>query len=223
VDVQILDHAGFVPDPVPHRPAVHDHDLLAPVRPPGRRGQPEPAPCRDVLDRCGERLGGDVVALVDDDEAVLRKEPGKVAGTDERLQCREVDPAGELRLLPAAELADLLGAEAEVLAEPFPLLVHQRGPVHPDKRRHPVPGYQGASHDRLAGSGWRDQDTRVVLGDGVHRRLLLLPQQAAKRDIEPVRDRAQVGDVQAAARLPASAAARSAIPRGRNRRSTDSS
>jgi hypothetical protein len=53
-----------------------------------------------------------VVAFIDDDEPVLREDLRGVVGPGERLQRCEVYPAGEFRLLAAAELADLPRAEA---------------------------------------------------------------------------------------------------------------
>ena len=83
-----LDGPGL--DLVAGRSAVEADDrfeLVAPVR---GGGQAEPSSAAGGLDAGGERHGGEVVALVDHDEAV-GVEHGRVAAAGEALEHRDVD------------------------------------------------------------------------------------------------------------------------------------
>lgn len=76
-------------------------ELVAPV---GGRGEPEPAAGRDLFDGVCEPGRGNVVAFVDDDEAVIGGENGDVVAAGEGLQHRHVYGAADLRAT-ATELA----------------------------------------------------------------------------------------------------------------------
>ena len=91
-------------------------ELVAAVR---GGGQPEPAPCRDLLDRVLERGSRDVMAFVGDDQAVPGGQLRDVAAAGQGLQSDDVDGAAQLG--PAA--AELPGFDAEELGDPGPPLV----------------------------------------------------------------------------------------------------
>ena len=57
-------------DGVPDRSHLHGDQVVELVAAVRGGGQPEPAPCRDLLDRVLERGGRDVMAFVGDDKAV---------------------------------------------------------------------------------------------------------------------------------------------------------
>src|SRR5579859_2228815 len=94
----------------------------------GVGGQPEPAPCRDLLDRVLERGGRDVMAFVSDDKAVPGGQLRDVVAAGQGLQGDNIDGAAQLG--PAA--AELPGFDAEELGDPRSPLVRQRLPVHQD-------------------------------------------------------------------------------------------
>jgi hypothetical protein len=55
---------------VPDRSGLHGDQVVELVAAVRGGGQPEPAPCRDLLDGVLERGGRDVMAFVGDDQAV---------------------------------------------------------------------------------------------------------------------------------------------------------
>jgi hypothetical protein len=59
-------------------------------------GQPEPALCRDLLDRVLERGGRDVMAFVGDDKAVPGGQLWYVVAAGQGLQGDDIDGAAQL-------------------------------------------------------------------------------------------------------------------------------
>ena len=87
-------------------------ELVPPVR---GGGEAEPPPGPGPLDARRERDGGEVVALVDDDEPVA-VEHRRVVAAGQALEHRDVDHAGR-PVLAAADLADLFLRETKVFGE----------------------------------------------------------------------------------------------------------
>lgn len=94
-------------------------ELVSSVR---RRGEAEPAARGDLLYRVLERCGRDVVAFVDDDEAVAGGKFGEVVLPGKGLQGGDVDDAGGLG---AAAAAALPGLDSQVLLDAGAPLVGQ--------------------------------------------------------------------------------------------------
>ena len=93
-------------DGVPDRPDLQPDEVIELVATVAGRGQSEPAPGRDLGDRERERSCGHVVALVDDDKAVVLGPRGHVVVSSEGLEGCDVEHAGGLGPAAAA-LSDL--------------------------------------------------------------------------------------------------------------------
>ncbi len=104
---------------------------------------------------------GQMVALVDHDQAVVGEERFEIVYRLEALDHCQVDDAGQPSPAAAA-LTDLLGREAEEGRELRAPLVEQRLAVSEDERRQFALRDERARDHRLAGSGRRDKDAVVV-------------------------------------------------------------
>jgi hypothetical protein len=135
----------------------------------GRGGEPEPAAGGDLLDGVLERGGGNVVALVDDDEPVPGGQGSDVVAAGQGLQHGDVDDAAGLG--PAA--AELAGLDAEQVADPGAPLVGQCLAVDQHQGGGHVSG-DGRTGDHSLARPWgRDEHAEVVPDDRVQRGLLL--------------------------------------------------
>src|SRR5215510_3881803 len=103
-------------DGVPDRPHLHSDQVVELVAAVRGGGEPEPAPCRDLLDRVLERGGRDVVAFVGDDQAVPGGQLRDILAAGQGLQGDDIDGAAQLG--PAA--AELPGFDAEELGDSGP-------------------------------------------------------------------------------------------------------
>ena len=115
---------------MPGRPGLHGDQVVELVAPVWGGGKPEPAACRDLLDRvleCGSR---NVVTFIGDDQPVTGGQRGDVVLAGEGLQGEDVDSPAELR----AAAAKLPGLHAEELTDAAAPLVGQRFAVNQDQR-----------------------------------------------------------------------------------------
>lgn len=147
-------------DLVADRTAPLDDQLVEVVPAVRRRGQAEPAADRDLLDRALEGERRQVVALVDDHQAVRAGELGQVGPL---AQGRDVHDAGA-SVLTAADLA---GRDTEELQQSGHPMVQQRFAVYQDERGDGVPRHQGAGDHGLAGTWRSDQHPQLLGGQHV--------------------------------------------------------
>ncbi|OSY34574.1 hypothetical protein BG845_06727 [Pseudonocardia autotrophica] len=169
-------------------------ELVAPVR---GRGQPEPAPGRDLAHGVVERRGRKVMTFVDHDEAVTGGQRRQVVAPSEGLEGHHIDRAAQLR----AAATELARDDAEVLGQPRPPLISEGLAVDQHQRRGGVPGDQRARDHGLTYPGRRDQHPVVVIGevgDGVG---LVVPQRRSEIELLRRAVRAPVVDLQRAAGL----------------------
>jgi hypothetical protein len=115
-------------DGVADRADLHGDEVVELVAPVGGGGQAEPPPRSYLPDGVLERGGGDVVALVGDDQPVPGGQLRDVVAAGQCLQRDHVDGAPELG--PAA--AELPGLDAEELSDPGPPLVGQCLAIYQD-------------------------------------------------------------------------------------------
>jgi hypothetical protein len=115
-------------DGVADRADLHGDEVVELVAPVRSGGQPEPPPGADLPDCVLERGGGDVVALIGDDQPVPGGQLRDVVAAGQRLQRDHVDGAAQ----PGPAAAELPGLDAEELADPGPPLVRQRLAIHQD-------------------------------------------------------------------------------------------
>ena len=80
---------------MPDRSHLHGNQVVELVAPVRGGGQPEPAPCRDLLDRMDERGGRDVMAFVVGDQAVPGGQLGNVVAAGQGLQGDDIDRAAQ--------------------------------------------------------------------------------------------------------------------------------
>ena len=208
-----FDGGGF--DLVAGRAALEPDQGFEPVAPVRGGGQAEPASRPGALHARLERDRRDVVALVDDDEAVV-VEDGRVVAAGEALDHRDVDHSGRA-VAAAADLADLRGVEVEVLGESGAPLVDEFLAVDDHQRRHLVVGDHRAGHHGLAGTRWGDEHAEVVARPGPRPRW---PAGVAAFQSNPTSIGADVGPVVDRCRggcrgSTSSCATRSVSPRGR--------
>ncbi len=117
-------------DGVPDRPGLHGDQVVELVAPVRRGGQPEPAACRDLLDRVLERGSWNMVAFIGDDEPVTGRQRGAIVSAGKGLQGDDVDGPAEL----CAAAAKLPCFHAEELTDAATPLVSQRLAVNQDQR-----------------------------------------------------------------------------------------
>ena len=114
--------------PVSLSSAIHRDELFKMIPPVGGRGQTEPVSHRHLTHDTLEGDRGDVMALIDDDEAIRLGDLPYVLPTSEALRHRDID--GALRLVAAAaKLTDLLGGNPKVLSETVSPLLDQGLPI----------------------------------------------------------------------------------------------
>ena len=154
---------------MPHGPELPRDDLLQPVSPLRRRGQPQPASRRDLPHHPLDRRRRHVVALVHDHQPVPGRHLDHIVPPCQRLHRRNVDHTPAL-LAAATELPRLDTQQVRDLPAP---LLGQGGPVHQHEGRHPDAGRIGAGDDRLAGPRRRHEHPEVV-ADQVSQRLGLI-------------------------------------------------
>ena len=170
-------------------------ELVATVR---GCGQPEPPPGGNLAHGVLERRGGEVMALVDHDEAVSSGQLRQIIAPRQGLQRHHVDRAAQLR----AAAAQLARGDAEVLGQPRPPLIGEGLAVDQHQRRGVVPGDQRTGDHGLARPGGRDQHPMVMfgeVGDGVG---LVIAQRRGEHELLRRALRAPVVDLQRAAGLP---------------------
>src|SRR6266508_1561117 len=109
---EIVGRAFAARNPVADRPTLHGDDLLQTVSSVRGGGQAEEVAGRRLSNVRLERDGRQVVALVDQDQAVAAEERLEVADGFEALNHRKVDDPAQ-SAPSAADLADLLRGEAE--------------------------------------------------------------------------------------------------------------
>ena len=182
---------------MPDRSDLHSDQVIELVAAVRGGGQPEPAPCRDLLDRMLERSGRDVMAFVGDDQAVPGGQLRDVVAAGQGLQGDDIDRAAQLG--PAA--AELPGFDAEELSDPGPPLIRKRLPVHQDESGDLMRGDDRARHHGLARSGRRDQHPQIVPGQDLDGRLLRPGQHGRAGEGLRGAGRALIGQVQLAACL----------------------
>ena len=184
-------------DGVADRAELHPDQVVELVTPIRGGGKTEPAPCGDLPHRVFERGDRNMVALVDDDQAVAGAEIGNVVCAGQALQGGDVDGAGGLG--PSA--AALAGLDAEQVVDAGPPLVGEGLAVDQHERRHAVGGDQCAGDDGLARAGWRDQHTEVMGSQYVVRGLLIGIEGRCEIECMRLSRAALVGEFQAAAGL----------------------
>lgn len=94
---------------VPDRAELESDQVIEPVSALGRCGEAEPVAGRDGAYRGLERRGWDVIALIDNHQAISAEEFREVIAPDERLVGRYIDDAGEL----GASASELAGFSVE--------------------------------------------------------------------------------------------------------------
>jgi hypothetical protein len=119
-----------------------------------RRGEPEAVARGAAVDHRVERAGGDVVGLVEDEQAEAAEERVELRGLPAHERLDDGDGHGRRALLA---IADEPGLEAQlVLQLPEPLLGEVEG-VDEDERRRAQLGDRAHAHARLAATA-RDDD-----------------------------------------------------------------
>jgi len=190
--------AGGGADRVSHGSELGVDELIELVAAVGGCGQPEPVPRGDALDGAGVGRGGQVVALIDDDQPVLGG-PAGVHAPAQLLEQSNIYDAGGLGP-PAAELT---GRDAQVLLDPCPPLLGQDLVVDQHQGRQAPGGDQCAGHDGLAGARWCLQDAEVMTAEDGDSGLLLGGEGGRAGEAVRLTDGAGVlGDLQAAAGFP---------------------
>ena len=139
-----------------------------------------------------------MVAFIDHYQAVAVQQGRRVIVAGQCLQHGQVDHPGA-PAFAAADLADLLGRQREVGAQPLLPLAEQRCPVDQHEYRCDVAGDQRAGHDCLAGSRRGDQYPELMAGHHLHRFLLdLIAQCPVERQVQPSGHRPGIADFQTA-------------------------
>ena len=128
--------------------AIHRHQYLETVPPVRRRGESEPMAHRYLAHDSFECHRRDMVAFVDDHEAVASCEVGDVVVTGEALDHREVDHAGR-PFTSTTDLANLLRVEIEVRQHSIPPLFDERLPVHNHESGRSAPSQDGTTDHGL--------------------------------------------------------------------------
>ena len=126
-----------------------------------------------------------MVALVDDDEAIVFEEFVGSFLAGDALDHGNVDGSGWF-VLPAADHADVVVVEAEVFAETLAPLGEQWFAVDQDEGWLSVVGDDGAGGDRFAGAWWCDDHGEVVVDDGVEGGLLVGEECAGEVEVDVV-------------------------------------
>ena len=177
------------------------------------RRQTEPATSRNLTHGVLERGRWNMVAFVDDDEPIPRRQRGEVVTTRKRLQRGDVDHAPSL----GSSTTTLTGLLAEQLIDTGAPLVGKGLTVDEYQGRHPVGGDQGTGDHRLAGTGRGDQYAEVVSRQSVDGRPLFGVKRGREIECVELSLTALVDQLQT---LPASSTrsrSRSRSPRGRIR------
>ena len=157
---------GLCARPETHRAALHEHDgVVAVLARHGRRQPqhvPDLCPARDLLEAdCGE-----MVALVDDEMAVVGDDVVYLVAAHEALDDGNVNDA--CGLAPAvADPPDSGGGQIEERSEPRHPLVHELAAVNEDEGVGFAGGQQRCRDDRLAERGSRRQHTGVMFDQGM--------------------------------------------------------
>jgi hypothetical protein len=146
---------------MPDRAALHVDDRLVAVAPVGSSRQPDDEACPRLGEHSLERDGGKVVALVDDDVAVVRDEFVDLVVADEALDHGHVDPTRHAAL-PAPDLADRFRLHAEEHGELRPPLIEQGLAVDQDQRAAPASLREVGADHRLPSSRGSDENPRLV-------------------------------------------------------------
>ena len=163
---------GLRARPEPHRTALHEHDRMVAVLARHGRRQPQHVldlrPARDLL----EADGGEMVALVDDEMAVVGDDVVHLVAAHEALNDGNVyDACG---LAPAAaDLPDGGGGQIQERPEPRDPLVHELAAVNQNEGVGSAGGQQRCRDDCLAERGSRRQHAGVMLQQGIGGRRLL--------------------------------------------------
>ena len=118
-----------------------------------------------------------------------------LVATDEALDHRHVDPAGNL-VLASADLTDVFGCEVEKDGQLDPPLVEKLRPVDQNQRAAPAACDQLRTDHGLARTRWCDEDADVVGEQGARGLLLHLGELAMKLNFDRVPVDAPVVDLQ---------------------------
>ena len=170
-------------DAVAHRAALHEDDRMVAVLPRDGGRQPQhvlrPRPPRDLL----EAVRGQVVALVDDEVAVVGHAVVHDALAHQALNERHVELPVGLRFPPPIRPIRLRGS-TEKRRQALHPLIEQLLSMHEHQRVDAALGDQPRGDDRLAEGGRGGQHTGVVRQQRVRGGLLFRPQFAVEDDIE---------------------------------------
>jgi hypothetical protein len=145
-------------DGVSDRAELVVNELVETVTPVGGRRQAYPPPRSDLTGGILERRGGQMMALVHEDQPVAGGQLRHVLATGQRLQGDDVDDSTQRR----SASAELACANAEDVPDPTSPLVRQGLAVHQDQRRDAMLGDQRATHDRLTGARFCDLYPELV-------------------------------------------------------------
>ena len=169
--------------PVSLRSAIHRDELFEMIPPVGSRGQTEPVPYRHLTHDTLEGDRGDVMALVDNDEAIRLGDFAQILPTSEALCHRDVD--GALCLVAAAaELTDLLGGHPEVLSETFSPLLDQRLPIDHYECGELAVGDDSAGDHGLARTWGRHEYTEMMWNERIQCTLLTVREIGPQGDVD---------------------------------------
>ncbi|OPZ01101.1 MAG: hypothetical protein BWZ09_02798 [Alphaproteobacteria bacterium ADurb.BinA305] len=144
-----------------------------PVLPIRRRGEAEPVPRGAAVDHRVERARGDVVGLVEDEQAEAAEEGVELRPLPAHQRLDDGHCHGRGALLAVAEQS---GLDAElVLQLPEPLLGEVEG-VDEDERRRTQLGDRAHAHARLAAAARNDDRALRDLGEPIDGDLLVVAQ-----------------------------------------------
>ena len=145
---------------VAHRPALHENNGMVAVLAFHGRRQPDDEPRFGPTRHLLEALGRQMMALVDDELAIVGDLVGNHALVDQALNEGDVDPPVRPSS-SAADAADRAGRQTEESRQPFDPLVEQLLPVHQHQRAYAAmcdepgrdhglaEGSRGGEHPRL--------------------------------------------------------------------------
>ena len=118
---------------MPDRPALHEDDRVVAVLPRDGRRQPEDEPRLRLARDLFEAVRRQVVALVDDQVAVVGHAIIDDALPDQALNDRDIEQPGR-RVSPAADAPNRLGGHAEERREALDPLIEQLAPMDEHER-----------------------------------------------------------------------------------------
>ena len=157
--------------PVSLSSAIHRDELLEMIPPVGSRGQSEPVPYRHLTNDALEGDGRNVMALVDNDEAIRLGDFAQIFPSSEALCHRDID--GALCLVATAtKLTDLLCGHPEVLSETLSPLLDQRLPIDHYECGEPAVGDDSAGDHGLARTWRRHEYTEIMWNERIQCALL---------------------------------------------------